>query len=138
SYDRATNALQAWKMFEMGWIELCWPTAPIETGTNLAVLALHLGFWSLNPCRIVYTIEKKDGAIERFGFAYGTLKGHGATGEERFSVEFHAADRSVWYDLYAFSRPGGVARIGSPFTRALQRRFALDSRTAMLTAVQLP
>lgn len=137
SFERAKRAVRAWKMFEMGWIELCWPSAPIEAGTNVAVLALHLGFWSVNPCRIVYALDEKDGAVERYGFAYGTPKGHGAVGEERFSVEFHAADGSVWYDLYAYSRPGVIARIGSPFTRALQQRFALDSKAAMLTAVQL-
>jgi uncharacterized protein (UPF0548 family) len=138
AFDRAKQALRAWKMFDMPWLEICWPSAPIEVGANVAVLAIHLGFWSLNPCRIAYTIDEAAPEVERFGFAYGTLGGHGAIGEERFSVEFYPADSSVWYNLYAFSRPGAVARLGSPFTRALQRRFALDSKAAMLTAVQLP
>jgi uncharacterized protein (UPF0548 family) len=138
AFERAKIALRSWKMFEMPWLEICWPTAPIDVGTNVAALAIHLGFWSLNPCRIVYTLDETSGAAERFGFAYGTLRGHSEIGEERFTVEYYPADEAVWYDLYAFSRPGLVARAGAPFARALQRRFALDSKTAMLTAVQLP
>jgi hypothetical protein len=41
----------------------------------------------------------------------------------------------VWYDLYAFSRPGHfVARLGYPLGRRLQRRFARESKQAMLAA----
>ena len=68
----------------------------------------HLRFFSLNACRIVYTIDSggdEDGVIKRYGFAYGTLAEHAERGEERFSVEWHAEDDSVWYDLFAFSWP---------------------------------
>jgi uncharacterized protein (UPF0548 family) len=51
-------------------------------GTTVAVLARHYGFLSLNPCRILYTIED-DG-----GFAYGMLPEHGERGEERFSLKW--------------------------------------------------
>lgn len=121
-------------MFDMHWIELCWPDTPTQVGATVAVLASHLGFWSLNACRIVYVIEE-DGAVEKYGFAYGTLPQHAAIGEERFTVEYHHADQSVWYDLYALSRPNFVARLAYPFTRALQKRFAGDSKRAMQRAV---
>jgi hypothetical protein len=52
------------------WIELCWPNASIETGATVAVLISHLGFWSLNACRIVYVIQE-DADLQRYGFAYG-------------------------------------------------------------------
>jgi uncharacterized protein (UPF0548 family) len=133
-FERAKNAIRQWKMFEMPWIELCWPNTPIQTGATVAVLASHLGFWSLNACRIVYVIEEK-GALEKYGFAYGTLPQHAAIGEERFAVEYNPADQSVWYDLYALSRPSLVARLAYPFTRALQKRFASDSKAAMQRAV---
>lgn len=133
-FDRAVQAVRQWKMFDMPWVSLCWPDAPILKGTTVAVLITHLGFWSLNACRIVYLIEEH-GACERFGFAYGTLKEHGERGEERFSVEFRVEDGSVWYDIYAFSRPGHLARIGYPFARSLQKRFARESKVAMQTAV---
>jgi uncharacterized protein (UPF0548 family) len=54
-------------------------------------------------------------------------------GEERFSVEFHPGD--VWYDLCAFSRPHLLARMAFPYTRALQKKFAADSKLAMQRAV---
>jgi uncharacterized protein (UPF0548 family) len=89
-------------MFEMTRLSLCWPGTRIEVGATVAVLVAHLGFWSLNSCRIVYLIDER-GPVERFGFAYGTLTEHAEIGEERFSVEFHASEQAVWYDLYAFS-----------------------------------
>lgn len=133
-FHRAANAVRQWKMFDMPWVELCWPDASIEEGTTIAILISHLGFWSLNPCRIVYVIQEH-GAHEKFGFAYGTLLEHEEQGEERFTVEFHSSDQSVWYDLYAFSRPNFMARLGYPLARTLQKRFARDSKTAMQRAV---
>ena len=40
-------------------------------------------------------------------------------------------DPGVWYDLYAFSRPGVMARMGYLSSRALQKGFARDSVAAM-------
>jgi uncharacterized protein (UPF0548 family) len=101
----------------------------------VAVLVSHLGFWSLNACRIAYVIEEHGGK-EKYGFAYGTLPGHAAIGEERFTVEFDKNDGTVWYDILAFSRPKALARLAYPFTRSLQWRFAKDSKAAMLAGVQ--
>lgn len=134
TFERAITAVRQWKMFQMPWVELCWPDAPIEAGAVVGVLVSHLGFRSLNACRIVYVIDER-GAVERFGFAYGTLPGHAERGEERFSVEYHSADGGVWYDLFAFSRPGPLARLAYPFARSLQKRFARDSKAAMRDAV---
>lgn len=133
-FDRAKNAIRQWKMFEIPWLELLCPNTPIEEGATVAIAVSHLGFWSLNAARIVYTVEEQ-GALERYGFAYGTLPDHAEMGEERFTVEFHGEDESVWYDLYAFSRPQPLARIAYPFTRALQKKFASDSKIAMQQAV---
>jgi uncharacterized protein (UPF0548 family) len=133
-FDRAKNAIRQWKMFEIPWLELLCPNTPIEAGATVAIAVSHLGFWSLNAARIVYTVEEQ-GALERYGFAYGTLPDHAEMGEERFTVEFHGEDESVWYDLYAFSRPQPLARIAYPFTRALQKKFASDSKIAMQQAV---
>ena len=136
TFERAKRAVRQWKMFDFPWIRLCWPETPIEPGATVAVLASHLGFWSMNACRIVYVIEEEQGPIARYGFAYGTLHEHGEFGEERFTVEFNSDDQTVWYDLYAFSRPTALARLAYPFTRALQKRFATDSGVAMQRAVQ--
>lgn len=135
TFERAKNAIKHWKMFDITWLKLCWPSTRIEEGATVAIAVSHLGFWSLNAARIVYTIEER-GAPEKYGFAYGTLPDHAAMGEERFAVEFHAADDSVWYDLYAFSRPRPLARLAYPYTRALQKKFASDSKIAMQKAVR--
>jgi uncharacterized protein (UPF0548 family) len=135
AFERAKDAIKQWKMFDIAWLELFWPNTPIEEGATVAIAVSHLGFWSLNAARIVYTVEEH-GAPERFGFAYGTLPDHAEMGEERFTVEFHAADESVWYDLYAFSRPRFLARLAYPYTRALQKKFAYDSKLAMQKAVR--
>jgi len=135
TFERAKMAIRQWKMFAMPWIELCWPDAPISADTTVAVLISHFGFWSLNATRIVYVIEEH-GTCEKYGFAYGTLTEHGEIGEERFAVEFHMQDESVWYDLFAFSRPRLAARVTYPLSRYLQKRFAMDSKLAMKRAVE--
>ena len=62
------------------------------------------GTWSLSAARVVYLVEEGR-PVRRFGFAYGTLPDHVETGEERFTVEWHENDDSVWYDILAFSQP---------------------------------
>lgn len=135
AFARASEALHSWKMFDLGWVRVFPREPPIEVGTTVAVLGRHYGFWSLNVCRIVYLIEDA-GEVRRYGFAYGTLPEHAESGEERFSVEWNRADDSVWYDVYAFSRPRRpLARLGYPAGRLLQKRFARDSKQAMARAV---
>jgi uncharacterized protein (UPF0548 family) len=134
TFLKAVEAVKSWKMFDFDWLKLCWPDTLIVEGATVGILVQHLGFWSLNACRIVYLIEER-GEIERYGFAYGTLPAHAERGEERFTVEYHQAAGEVWYDLYAFSRPRhALARAGYPVSRLLQRRFAAESKRAMVKA----
>jgi uncharacterized protein (UPF0548 family) len=136
-FERAKAAVRRWQMFDVPWVELCWPDAPIEVGSTVGILAAGR-LWSLNACRIVYTLDEA-GEIERYGFGYGTLPEHVEIGEERFLVEYHAADDSVWYDLLAFSRPGQwMARLAQRYTRSVQRAFARGSMRAMLAACSTP
>ena len=135
AYARAVEALRRWRQFDLGWVRLLPSRAPIEVGTTVGVLARHYGFWSLNTARIVYLVEET-GDVERFGFGYGTLPGHAERGEERFGVEWNRAlDDSVYYDVFAFSRPKHpLVWPGYPFVRLLQRRFRRDSTRAMVEA----
>ena len=136
TFEKAVAALYSWKMFDVGWARLLPVDAPVEVGTTVAVLARHYGFHSLNPCRISYTIEEDEDGLVRRGFAYGTLPEHGERGEERFTVEWLREDDSVFYDLYAFSRPNYlIAKLGNPLSRRLQCRFARDSLQAMDRAI---
>jgi uncharacterized protein (UPF0548 family) len=131
-FEKALDAIRNWKMFDLPWIELCWPDAAIEPGISVGVLARHLGFFSLHPAQIVYVIDEPT----KFGFAYGTLAGHGESGEERFLVELDPTTDSVFYEILAFSRPGHLlTRLGYPYVRRLQKRFAADSIAAMRRAI---
>ena len=130
-FECAKKALLQWRQFELGWVELFPPDALIETGTVVAVLVNHFGFWSINGCRVVYGIGDGDSASQ-FGFAYGTLTNHAECGEEIFEVSIDAASLEVTYRIRAASKPrAALARIGYPFARALQARFRRDSLAAM-------
>lgn len=134
TYRRAVVALRSWKQFELGWVKVRPENVPIEVGTTVAVQVNTLGFWSLNACRIVYLVEDSAHFKARFGFAYGTLPAHAECGEERFTIEWDHDD-SAWYDLYAFSRPQyPLARLGYPYARRVQKRFARESLAAMAAA----
>ncbi|HEV2745083.1 MAG TPA: DUF1990 domain-containing protein [Rubrobacter sp.] len=136
-FVRAAEALYAWKMFDLGWVRLLPRGTPADVGTTVAVLARHIGFRSLNFSRVVYEVSGEEGGVRKLGFAYGTLPEHAERGEERFVVELHP-DGPVFYDLYAFSRPNHpLSRLGYPFARGLQRRFARGSLAAMARAVEV-
>lgn len=131
TFTKAVEAIKRWEMFDIGWLHLCWPDAPIEAGSAVAVLAHHLGFWSLNVCRIVSVIDEAGESLS-YGFIYGTLPEHVERGQEQFTVEWRRDDDSVWYDILAYSRPNALlARLGYPVARMLQKRFARDSMRAM-------
>ena len=135
TWGLAVEAVRMWQMFNIPWLRLCWANSPIRPGTDVAVMVHYLCLWSLNACRIMYVVEDESPAQMRYGFAYGTLREHAVQGEERFTVEWNRADDAVWYEILAFSRPSRLAKFGYPLSRLLQRRFALGSKTAMLSAV---
>jgi len=131
TFERARIAIQQWEMFPRSMVELFWPTVPVTQGSVVAVLFRGYGFWSLNPARIVYTVDET-GQIDRYGFAYGTLPGHLESGEERFCVSWdHATDR-VHYQIDVFSRPNHwFVWLGYPLARLEQARFRKLSARAM-------
>jgi len=133
AFDRARVALAAWQQFDLGWIEVYPPRPPLASGTVVAVLARHIGFWSLNGCRIVYTIDTGN----EFGFAYGTLTNHAESGEEIFQVSVHPQTGRVSYEILVTSRPHApMARLGAPIARRLQARFRRESAAALARAIE--
>ena len=134
TFQRAVSALRSWKQFDLGWVTIVPSDTPLAVGAVVAVRAHTFGLWSLNASRIVYLIDE-EGPVKRFGFAYGTLPDHVECGEERFTIEQHP-DGSVFYDIFAFSRPRQMmVRLGLPVARRLQRRFVRDSLASMQRAV---
>ena len=135
AFALAAEALRSWKMYETVWTRLCWPSAPVAEGTVVGVLGRQFGLWSLNACQIVYVLEEEEPSLRRYGFALGTLPGHVERGEERFTVEWHRTDDSVFYEVFAFARPAHpLVKVGRPFVRLIQRRFAIGSLRSMAAA----
>ena len=134
-FARARAALIAWKQFDIGWVEAHPPNAPVVAGTVVAVLIRHLGFWSLNGCRVVYGAgSPTDGT--RFGYAYGTLTNHAEAGEELFEIFIDPATEIVSYHIRATSWPRAtLAKLGQPIVRTLQARFRSHSGAAMKRVV---
>ena len=103
-------------------------------GQVVATVVSIGGIWFLNPCRVVYS-ELGCGASATRAFAYGTLPGHSESGEERFSVFIHPETGDVYYEILAFSQPGSLlVRLGYPYARRLQARFAESSAAALGSA----
>lgn len=98
AFQRATEALFTWQMHRgAGLTVLVAP--PVRVGE---VVVTRLGPPVLGPtapCRIVW-VENEP---RRRGFAYGTLPGHPARGEEAFVVEW-TEDDEVVLSIRAFSR----------------------------------
>ena len=133
TFEAAKRALSEWRHYQFDWIELHRPVGTLTADQTVGVLARAMGLWVLNACRIVYVDDNE--LVRIFSYAYGTLPEHAESGEERFQVEWHDDD-SVWYDIFAFSRPNQFqARLGYPYVRLKQRQFARDSMAAMKSAV---
>jgi len=135
-FERARVALREWKQFDLGWVEKFPRHTPVMVGGVVAILVRHLGFWSLNGCRVLYGVGEEAEA-SRFGFAYGTLSNHAESGEELFEVFIDPKTDYVCYRIRAVSSPQAMlARIGQPIARVLQARFRSDSGEAMRRAIR--
>ncbi len=136
-FAAARAALESWEMFNMKWLRVFPARAEIRQGQAVAVIVAHLGFYSINLSRIIYVCDSQ-GPTRTVGFAYGTLLEHAETGEERFTVSWDRSDDSVWYEIVAFSKPRAIlARLGYPFSRAMQKKFGRASLAAIVKAARL-
>src|ERR1700745_1903570 len=55
-FNHAFTALQAWKMFDIGWVELLHPPGPIVPGQTILVLAPTCGLYSLSGTRLIASL----------------------------------------------------------------------------------
>lgn len=126
-YERACDALDAWKMFPR-WAEVARARERTQQpGDLVAMVTCICGLWWVNPCRVLQRCD----AADKHGFVYGTLPEHTECGEEMFAVEMHE-DGRVWYVIRAFSRPRHpLAWLGFPLARWWQCRFVRDSQQRM-------
>lgn len=132
AFESARRAFQQWAQFDLGWVRIANPLTTIARGRLVAIEAHTAGLWSVNISRIMETVDSST----RFGFLYATTRMHVEEGEERFVVELDTASGQVSYRIEAVSRPRHwLARVGWPFARAMQKRFARDSHTQMRNLV---
>jgi uncharacterized protein (UPF0548 family) len=117
AFDRGVLGLQRWEGHRNAGITVHHEgTVPVEG--NTVALVIPVGPLALTvPNRIVVAVHEP----RRFAIVYGTLPGHGEQGEEAFVVNRHDDD-TVTFDIVAFSRPVGAARLGTPAVRLLQVR----------------
>ncbi|MBF0447659.1 MAG: DUF1990 domain-containing protein [Magnetococcales bacterium] len=131
TYERLKRAFLDWQMFALGWVELHRSNIPIEEKALVGIISQVMGVWSINVCRLIYTIDETTPLI-RFGLGYGTLPGHAIRGEERILIEFNPESGDVFYEIYSFSAESQlIARITAFRLRSLQDRFARESSDRM-------
>ncbi|MBX3425251.1 MAG: DUF1990 domain-containing protein [Pirellulales bacterium] len=137
TFHAACDLVHRWRQFPTAWIAPVVDSLPAAEGDVVVTLARFAGLWWLNACRVVDVVEPGPafpGRSRRLEIAYGTLPGHIAAGEERFSIVCDADDR-VWYEIHAFSRPAyWLARLAQPLLRRLQRRFGAESLALVAAA----
>ncbi|MFD9596488.1 DUF1990 family protein [Kitasatospora sp. NPDC059973] len=118
--DAAGAAVLDWRMHRAAGVRIAAEATRATPGTAVTC-AIGLGpVRAAAPCRVIWSA----GGPDRFGFAYGTRRGHLAVGEETFLVEM-GPDKAVWFTVNAFSRPDRwFAHLAGPLLPLGQRLFA--------------
>lgn len=116
-FDEVVDELMNWVMHSRSGVRVLASAPTVHTG-EVVVLKLGRGPFSINaPCRILETFDEP----RRKGFTYCTLPGHPESGIETFLVEV-GIDGNIYFTIVAISRAATIsARMGGPFTRAVQR-----------------
>ena len=136
AYAKAQAALEAWELFDLGWVAQVKPSARVELGALLSVEGRFGPLRALNFGRILYLIDERDARGPRFGFGFGTLPRHILGGEERFTVGHDLDTDEVWFEVMSFSKPvRPESWLVLPLLRAFQRRFLRASAERMRRAV---
>ena len=99
TFEKAKKSLKEWKHFDLGWAHIA--AGEPKQQQIVSVVVKVFGIWTLNHCKVVYIIDEE----HRWGFAYGTLKSHGESGEERFMLYHNPQTDIVSFEILAFSKP---------------------------------
>jgi uncharacterized protein (UPF0548 family) len=113
-FESAATRVMRWGMLRGAGLGVRASSEVAEVGS---VVVVRLGPVAA-PARVVYVVDNDN---ER-GFAYGTLRGHAESGEERFSVRYDPLTGEVFAEVTAFSRHATWwSRAVGPLTSLLQR-----------------
>ncbi|MGB9376382.1 MAG: DUF1990 domain-containing protein [Mycobacteriales bacterium] len=118
-FEQAALQVMTWQLHRGAGLDVE-ASAPVAVTGVVVRSGLRLGpIRFVVPCRVVMTVDEPTVR----GFAYGTLPGHPASGEERFTVTLEDDGRVV-LNVVAFSRPAfWLMRLGSPVANLVQRRI---------------
>lgn len=118
-FAAACDGIRRWQLHRRQGFRVAPADPPIEVGSEVITdIALAGPVHVLAACRVVQVVDEPG----RFGFAYGTLQVHPASGEEAFVVE-RTPSGSVRGVVTAFSRPRHpLVRLGGPVARRQQAR----------------
>jgi uncharacterized protein (UPF0548 family) len=117
SFAAAGEAVLTWRLHRAAGMKV---TATADRAAPGVRVTSRLAGLLVAPCEVVWTVEDD----ERIGFAYGTLAGHPASGEESFVVS-RGPDGGVELVITSFSRPANrLMRLAGPLAPAFQRTWA--------------
>ena len=118
-FAAASDAIRSWSLHRGQGFRVAPDDPPIAVGTEVVTAVPLAGpVHVLASCRVVAVVDEPG----RFGFAYGTLAVHPASGEEAFVVE-QTPGGEVIGEITAFSRPRHpLVRLGGPVARRQQAR----------------
>lgn len=116
-FAKAVEGLRSWVQHRGVLARIHPADAPLRAGTTVVVVLPAGPVTILAPCRIVRVVETD----RRVGFAYGSLPGHPADGEEAFVLD-HLADGTVRFTIGVAARSSTAAlRAVEPVVVGCQR-----------------
>ena len=124
AYRRVAQGILAWELQKRSGLRVRTDSGDVVPGARV-VSGFGVGPFRINaPCEVVWVHRLAAGeGPQRAGFAYGTLPGHPARGEEAFEVEIDAAGRVILI-ITAFSRHSNWFYTAGGFVaRAAQRHI---------------
>jgi uncharacterized protein (UPF0548 family) len=130
AFDRVVAVMREWGIHKGAGLTVRDPRPPalgvrIDARIGVGPLAVPA------PCRVVWLHDEED----LYGYGFGTLPGHPASGEEAFVVTRDPHGGAVHFEVRAFSRPATwYTRLGGPAARLAQRmvshRYVAAARRA--------
>ncbi len=135
AFVAAVGGIRGWQLHRRQGFRVAPDDPPVSVGTVVALDVPVAGIHVIASCRIAWVVDEP----HRFGFGYGTLPIHPASGEEAFMVERDAPDAGaeVRLSITAFSRPRHpLMRLGGPVARGQQARATQAYLDALATHVR--
>jgi hypothetical protein len=122
SYQRLARAIRAYDVFPPRLLTGVVPRTPLQAGDTFgSCFHFFPGIDLFFAGRVTHSFDAFADGVWQAGFAFQTVQGHPAVGEEGFRVEKNPATGTVRVRIESWSRPAlWLTRLGAPFMRGLQ------------------